>query len=69
MRVQITSGGVYEVNAHRLSDKKVRTRYFGEATVVGIRADARDARERFAFVLQQGKTLKLASRANFTVLA
>lgn len=68
MKVRITSGGMCEIEKHRLSGKKVRTRYFGEATVVGIRADAKDARERFAFVLQRGRVRKLASRANFTVL-
>jgi len=68
MKIQITSGGVYEVEKHPLSGKKVKTRYFGEATVVGIRANARNARERFAFVIRHGKTSALISRVNFTVL-
>lgn len=67
MKVQLTSGSIYEVEEHILSGKRIMTRYSGAGTVVGIRSGM-SGRRRNAFVIQLGKTLSLASRVNFTVL-
>lgn len=70
MKIQVSSGKVYEMKSHKLSGKKIDTDFM-LGKVLGIRADAKSARERFAFIVQLGpldSSVYLMSRVKFTIV-
>lgn len=68
--VQVTSGYTHKLRKHRLTGVLVDDRYCGKAVVLGIRADAKDARVRWAFALKAlvDGSKHLAGRASFSVV-
>jgi len=67
-KLQLTSGGVYQVEDCTLTDKRVETHWSGPGIIVGKRAGA-DCRARSAYVIHLDYGgLFLISRRQFKVV-
>lgn len=68
MKIQVTDGPTYQIKEYALTNMKASTRY-GDVTVLGIRTDAKSARETYAFMVRfKGGYTCLMSRSGFRLL-